>query len=46
MHYYHLGDAIEYSLIFPAGTLKTQRRFCRVKFANTHSWRNLESVIG
>lgn len=23
MHYYHLGDAIEYSLIFPDGTLKT-----------------------
>jgi predicted cupin superfamily sugar epimerase len=23
VHYYHLGDAIEYSLIFPDGTLKT-----------------------
>ena len=23
VHYYHLGDAIQYSLIFPDGTLKT-----------------------
>lgn len=23
VHYYHLGDAIEYTLIFPDGTLKT-----------------------